>query len=101
MNVNAKTAVENGDNRSVGPYLGVGSDALFGVILNHCDQVATTTTRDGFSMVFTRGGMSLCRSRLEGQVQDIIRERGDSQNFGTPCSGSPISVVAPSVRRVR
>ena len=58
MNANAENAVENGDYRSW-DHIWV-LDDLFSVILNHCDDVATTTTRDGFSMVFTRGGMSLC-----------------------------------------
>lgn len=58
MNANAETAVENSDKRSW-DHIWV-LDDLFGVILNHCDDVATTTTKDGFSMEFTRGGMSLC-----------------------------------------
>lgn len=58
MKANANISVERGDNRSW-DHIWV-LDDLFGVILNHFDDVATTTTKDGFSMVFTRGGMSVC-----------------------------------------
>jgi hypothetical protein len=58
MNAYADISVENGDYRSW-DHIWV-LDDLFSVILNHCDDVATTTTKDGFSMEFIRGGMSLC-----------------------------------------
>jgi len=35
-------------------------DALFAVLLNHIDDVATTTTQDGFSMDFRKGITSIC-----------------------------------------
>jgi hypothetical protein len=35
-------------------------DALFGVLLNHADDIATTTMTDGFSMDFRKNGLSLC-----------------------------------------
>lgn len=35
-------------------------DALFAVLLKHVDDVATTTMKDGFSMEFSKNGVSLC-----------------------------------------
>lgn len=35
-------------------------DALFAVLLQHVDDVATTTMKDGFSMEFFKNGVRLC-----------------------------------------
>lgn len=47
-------------------------DGLFAVLLQHVDDVATTTMKDGFSMEFSKNGVSLCALYHFGEKPPLL-----------------------------